>query len=301
MAAPSQCELTLVRLRGEDGNLLRGGMLDLSDRRAAAEANAARLQAMVAGLNAIVWERDAATWQIRYINERAEQLLGYPVSQWLTEEALWTDIIDPADRDRVLATVRDRIAAGGDFALDYRVRTRDGRRVWLQQLGHVAHREGGATVHAVLIDVTEAKRREQAATLLAAAGRLLAAPGSIEQRLTAVADLVAGELGEWAAVWLRGDDDRYRPVAGAPTAAAGRVLGLPPWQVPAELESRLLDGGAFRIGEVTPERLRAATDGAHYEALSSLGGTAWLVAPLAIGGSVVGVLTLHRRPGHRFR
>lgn len=295
------CELTLVQIRGEDGNLLRGGILDISDRRAAAEASAARLQAMVAGLNAIVWERDAATWRIRYINERAEQLLGYPVSQWLTDEALWTDIIEPADRERVLATVRDGIAAGGDFVLDYRVRARDGRRVWLQQLGHVAHREGGAaTVHAVLIDITAAKRREQASTLLAAAGRLLAAPGSVEQRLTAVADLVAGELGEWAAVWLRGDDDRYRPVAAAPTEAAERVLALPPWQVPAELEARLMDGEAFRISEVTPERLRAATDGAHYEALSSLGGTAWLVAPLAVGGAVVGVLTCTAGPGTEF-
>jgi anti-anti-sigma factor len=295
------CELTLVRLRGQDGNLLRCSILDVSDRRAAAEASAARLQAMVAGLNAIVWERDAATSQIRYINERAEQLLGYPVSQWFTDETLWTDMIEPADRDRVLATVRDGMAAGGDFALDYRVRTRDGRRVWLQHLGHVAHPEGGAaTVHAVLIDVTAAKRREQASTLLATAGRLLAAPGSVEQRLTAVADLVAGELGEWAAVWLRGDDDRYRPVAAAPTAAARRVLALPPWQVPAELEARLMDGNAFTIGEVTHERLHAATEGAHYEALSSLGSSAWLVAPLAIGGAVVGVLTCTAGPDTGF-
>lgn len=295
------CEVTLLRLRGEDGNLVRASISDISDRRAAAEASAARLQAMVAGLNAIVWERDAATWRIRYINERAEQLLGYPVSRWLTDETLWTSIIEPADRDRVVATVRAGIATGGDFALDYRVRARDGRQVWLQQLGHVAHRDGGSpTDHAVLIDVTEAKRREQASALLAAAGRLLAAPGSVEQRLTAVTDLVAGELGGWAAVWLRGDDDRYRPVAAAPAQAAERVLALPPWQVPDQLEPQLAAGRPFALTDVNRQRLRDATDAQHADAFASLEGTAWLVTPLTIDGSVVGVLTCTAGPGTEY-
>jgi PAS domain S-box-containing protein len=103
--SPVTCEVTLLRLPGEDRDLVRGSIVDLGDRRAAvpgrpaaahgaaaqsAGAAAARLEAMVAGLNAIVWERDAATWRIRYINERAEQLLGYPVSRWVTDENLWT-------------------------------------------------------------------------------------------------------------------------------------------------------------------------------------------------------------------
>ncbi len=200
------CEITLFRLPGGERQLVGGSILECTERREAAsarraadqahaareaaEAGAARLQAMVAGLNVIVWERDAASWRIRYINQRADELLGYPVSRWLTDENLWTEIIDPADRDRVLAAVAEGIAAGGDFALDYRVRARDGRRVWLQQLGHVTHGADGApTVHAVLVDITEHKRREQASTLLAAAGRLIAGPGTVEQRLTAVADL----------------------------------------------------------------------------------------------------------------
>src|SRR4051794_35867184 len=45
--------------------------------RRAAEASAARMQAMVAGLNAIVWERDPDTWRFRFVNARAEEVLGY--------------------------------------------------------------------------------------------------------------------------------------------------------------------------------------------------------------------------------
>jgi PAS domain S-box-containing protein len=120
------CEMTLLGLPSDGNARVRGSILDITDRleavsarraaadaqsaQATAEAGAARLQAMVAGLNAIVWECDAATWRFRYINERAEELLGYPVAEWLADEPLWTSIIEPADRDRALRAVarRDR-------------------------------------------------------------------------------------------------------------------------------------------------------------------------------------------------
>jgi PAS domain-containing protein len=46
------------------------------------------MQAMVAGLNANVWERDPDTWRFRFVNARAEEVLGYPVRQWLDEAGL---------------------------------------------------------------------------------------------------------------------------------------------------------------------------------------------------------------------
>src|SRR4051794_31617656 len=61
---------------GRDADVAQAG-------RRAAEASEARMKAMVAGLNAIVWERDPSTWRFRFINGRAEELLGYPVQQWL--------------------------------------------------------------------------------------------------------------------------------------------------------------------------------------------------------------------------
>jgi len=48
-----------------------------------AEPSTAGLRPMVTGLNAIVWERDPDTLRIRFINSRAEELLGYPTEQWL--------------------------------------------------------------------------------------------------------------------------------------------------------------------------------------------------------------------------
>ena len=199
--------------------------------RQAAEANAARLEAMVAGLKAIVWERDPVTLRFRYVSSRAEELLGYRTQQWLDDAGLWQRILHPDDREEAMRLVADGIAHGGDYELSYRLRSRDGRWVWLRHLAHVARDDAGVprAVHAVLVDVTEEKRREEAAALLAATGGVLSGPGTVEDRLGAVAALAAGRICDQAAVWLRGDDDRLRPIAAAPD---GGLLGSEPMTLP---------------------------------------------------------------------
>lgn len=306
------CEITLLRLPDPDRQLVRGSVLDITGRREAeaaraaaiaelsarraAEVHLARLRATVAGLNAIVWERDPVTLRLTFVNERADELLGYPAARWLADQGLWARILHPDDRERALAAVEEEIAgAGVDFSLTYRVRAADGRWVWLQHLGHIARDEDGIpqTLHAVLFDVTEARRREQTAALLAAAGRALTDPGGVEERLRAVAELLAGELGDWAAVWLRGDDERYRPVAAAPTAMADRVLGVGPLRVPQRFVDDVDAGRAFAVPRATDHLAsELAVDDAQVAALAGMGGRTWLAAPLSTAGETVGLLTV---------
>ena len=107
----------------------------------------------------------------------------------------------------------------------------------VHHLAHVVTDEAGRAqaVHAVLFDVTDQRRREQAAELLAAAGQVLAEQGSVEQRLSAVAGLTVGALCDRASVWLRENDGRYRTVAAAPADAAPQLLALAPVTTPPEL------------------------------------------------------------------
>jgi anti-anti-sigma factor len=271
--------------------------------RRAAETSAARMQAMVAGLNAIVWERDPSTWRFRFVNARAEEVLGYPVRQLLDEPGLWQRILHPDDADEVLAAVRAAIAEGEDLALTYRVRAADGRWVWLQHLAHVARDEAGSAtaMHSILVDVTDSKRRELAAAMLAAAGQVLTGPCSVEERLTAVTGLLVPDLADWAAVWLRGDDERYRPVAVAPAGLSHQLAALGSVRVPDEFTAEFRAGRAFTVPEVTEQLVRAATtDDAQFAALSAIGGVSWLAAPLTIGGAVVGLLTLTAQAPDRY-
>ncbi|MGY1725472.1 SpoIIE family protein phosphatase [Geodermatophilus sp. SYSU D01062] len=309
------CEITLLRLPSTDRRLVRGSIVDVTERRAteaaratavaeqaarrAAETGRARLEALVAGLNAVVWERDPHTLRFSYLNDRVEELLGYPVAQWLADPGLWERILHPHDRAEVVRRVRQAVAGDEtDFALTYRARTRGGRWLWLQHLGHVARDEDGRarSLHVVLVDVTAARRREQAAALLAAAGRALAADGPVEQRLGAVAELALGVLGETAVVWLAGDDDTYRMVAAAPPEVAVQVRGMPPVLAPRQLRPLIAAGRPFAVDPLSEPMRREALHGdPALERLAAADPTPrrQLVVPLLDGDQPIGLLSVY--------
>src|SRR5690606_10014858 len=181
--------------------------------RKASEAAAARLRAMVQGLAAIVWEADwepdggpdgSGGLRFTFVSDRAEELLGHPPARWCDDPDFWPAIIHPDDRDEVLAHVRDRTAAGVDHDLTYRAVAVHGRVMGLHPVEHEDSGPDGVPVPAqrLTVDVTEQKRAERAAALLADTGQLVTQEGSVEERLRALARLVVHELGDTAVVAL---------------------------------------------------------------------------------------------------
>ncbi len=82
---------------------------------------------LLQGLDAIVWEADPGTFRFRFVSDRAEAILGYPVRRWLEEPDFWVAHLHPEDRDRVVEACRAATEAGRDHALEYRMVARDGR------------------------------------------------------------------------------------------------------------------------------------------------------------------------------
>lgn len=122
-----------------------------------------RLREVVQDLDAIVWEADAESWQFSLVSQRAENILGYPVSQWLTEPNFWVNHIHPDDRERTAALCRQASAQGQGHALEYRMVAADGRAVWLADQVRVANEPNGnhRQLHGVMVDITERKRAEE--------------------------------------------------------------------------------------------------------------------------------------------
>lgn len=122
-----------------------------------------RLREVVQDLDAIVWEADAETWQFALVSQRAENILGYPVSQWLTEPNFWLNHIHPDDRERTAALCREASVRGQGHALEYRMVAADGRAVWLADQVRVANEPDGnhRRLHGVMMDITERKRAEE--------------------------------------------------------------------------------------------------------------------------------------------
>jgi PAS domain S-box-containing protein len=66
------------------------------------------------------------------MSPQIEDLLGYPVSRWLTEDDFWVSILHPEDRERMLAVVNRTHAGDGTFSGEYRLIAADGRIVHIR-------------------------------------------------------------------------------------------------------------------------------------------------------------------------
>ena len=97
-----------------------------------------------------------------YVSPQIETVLGYTVEEWLTMPHLFEDSIHEDDRERVLAERREAYASGRELRCEYRVWSRAGEVVWLEDRsvlieppdGRAPFRQGFA------IDITERKRAE---------------------------------------------------------------------------------------------------------------------------------------------
>jgi PAS domain S-box-containing protein len=154
-----------ARFTDQDLRLARG----IADITSLALGNARRLSELerfhelVASLDAVFWEADAATLRLSFIGGRAEQLLGADDQEWIADGRRWGEHAIPEDRDGAIAAVRIAADASQDQSLEYRVAAPDGRTIWIRDMVHVVRGgQGPRQLRGLMIDVTERKRAEQA-------------------------------------------------------------------------------------------------------------------------------------------
>ena len=138
----------------------RGLVRDLED----AEA---RYRAMVDELPAVLYVADFgadATWH--YVSPRIHDLLGYTAAEWMADSSLWMSHIHPDDRQRVIddEEFEGRREIGAETVSEYRMRTREGREVWIRDEGVVIGNEVNEPVlyRGFMIDISAQKEAELA-------------------------------------------------------------------------------------------------------------------------------------------
>jgi PAS domain S-box-containing protein len=136
--------------------------------REARQASERRLRDLVQSIDAIVWEAEAKTNQFTFVSRRAEQILGYPVEEWLAQPDFWVAHLHPHDREKTLAARLKAMAEGRDHSLEYRVLAADGRQVWLHDTTHLVKDAEGRPIQlrGVAIDSTKEKQAQAERTLL---------------------------------------------------------------------------------------------------------------------------------------
>ncbi|MEP7220440.1 MAG: PAS domain-containing protein, partial [Bacteroidota bacterium] len=121
-----------------------------------------RFRDLVNTLAGIFWEADAGSLRFTFVSRRAEDLLGYPVSEWLNNPAFREQLIHPDDRRETLEMLAASIRAGRDHDLEYRVTAADGRVIWLRDIVYVVRDEDGKPekLRGVMVDITGRKESE---------------------------------------------------------------------------------------------------------------------------------------------
>lgn len=141
---------------------------DLAPRRAAEArqqdaAERLRLAARAAAVG--FWDWDVASDRVFYSDEW-KRMLGYEPHEIADEFHEWESRVHPDDLDRCLAAARTQLAAPGpDYALEFRMRHRDGTYRWILAQGAVMQAGGRpARMLGCHVDITARRRAEDALT-----------------------------------------------------------------------------------------------------------------------------------------
>ena len=139
---------------------------EITERKGAEEAlreSEERYRNLVQGVDAIVWEADAATLKISFVSRQAEAMRGYPVERWLRDPDFLANLIHPENRNDIMFQCRSAISEGRDHQLEYRVVAADGRVVWLRNIVSVIPDEKGPDrqLRGLMVDITTQKQAEE--------------------------------------------------------------------------------------------------------------------------------------------
>jgi PAS domain S-box-containing protein len=150
-----------VQGRDHDITERKRAELTLRASKEALDQSERKFRNLIQSINAIVWEADARTFQFTFISEQAEQILGYPIEDWLTVPNFWADHIYPNDREGAITYCLESTRALINHEFEYRMIAADGRVVWLHDLVAVeAAGDGLPVLRGVMFDITERKRLE---------------------------------------------------------------------------------------------------------------------------------------------
>jgi len=97
-----------------------------------------------------------------YVSPAIEELLGYTPDEWMKQQVTGKDILHPLDAERVLAEDVRTDESGDPFKVEYRIRRKDGRYIWVSEQASLITNEAGKPLYwqCLYLDINERKEAE---------------------------------------------------------------------------------------------------------------------------------------------
>jgi sigma-B regulation protein RsbU (phosphoserine phosphatase) len=144
-------------------------LTSLFDRRFSAQSlelhqSEQRYRDVVDSAKVILWRAGLHGASFSYVNQEAENLLGYPLQSWIGTSASWIDRVHPEDRELAESCCRAVAENRAPQQFEHRMIAADGRVVWLRTSVHLVSSPGKTEELAgVMVDITDRKLAEEAA------------------------------------------------------------------------------------------------------------------------------------------
>ena len=122
-----------------------------------------RLSLALAAAASGIWEYYPKTRKAYYDN-RWYTMLGYEPGALPPEYGSWVDLLHPDDRVRAEGAVQRYVDEGKDFTVEFRLRSRDGRWLWISSSGKIVERDAAGSALRIVgthVDISE-RRKTQA-------------------------------------------------------------------------------------------------------------------------------------------
>ncbi|HEY9600206.1 MAG TPA: PAS domain S-box protein [Allocoleopsis sp.] len=274
-------------LSGEAGN--EGCEQQRKTRSLSTTAQSEQLTNILESITDAFWAVDS-NWRFTYINRRGEQLLQTDRAE-LLGKGMWEvypQAIGSTFYHQYHTAASKRVPVQfEEFCSDL--------NLWLGVRVYPANE--GLCVYAQ--DITERKRGEEALRYLAETSNFLATSLDYEATLERVAQLPVPFMADWCSVELLQSDGSIRRICVAHADPAKVEYALQLAQYPPDLEGLnpiakvLRTGRAEVIPELSDSLLDASThDAEHLKLIRELGFRSAAIVPMAIGGQILGTITL---------
>ncbi|MBL7049406.1 MAG: PAS domain S-box protein [Nitrospira sp.] len=171
LIAGGQYEMSIPEQEHSDMEELASGFrnmaLAIKAREEQLKINEEKFRTLVESVKIVPWKMNVENMKYTYMGQQVEELTGYPADTW-TDLEIWKERIAEEDREEAVVNCSSAMKTGADHEFEYRMRTVDGRVIWVRDIVSVISGDNRSReIAGFMIDITVQKESEEAVRLSA--------------------------------------------------------------------------------------------------------------------------------------